>query len=240
MYARRNILQNRSYSHVFFRCHNRQHFLKDEEVKKHLLFLWAKNKDKYKVQILEFIIMDNHAHLILYVENVEYLGHFMRTVNSQLARYINSRENRDSQAIRERYKSPLITNERYLRQTMQYVWLNRYKVNKQNPANDPYCSVTWRLGGNVINYLAERDEEKAPLRKLLDPYPQFDCKASTFRKFIRDLLNEALSKAQFLLSSVFENGHTIGDERDVIFRGILLDAFCREYVPIPTPPIPQN
>ena len=233
MYPRRNILQNQSYSHVFFRCHNRQHFLKNDEVKDYLLSRWAKYKEKYKVQILEFIIMDNHAHMLVYAENVEYLGHFMRTVNSQLARFINKLENRDSQAIRERYKSPLITNERYLMQTMQYIWLNRFKVNGQNPAQDPYCSITWRLDSTVVNYLTEDEEEKKLLRKLLDPYPQFVMESSSFRRFLRDLLNAALSKVDSLLDSVFENGHTIGDGLDVNFRAEHLSAFRREYVPLP-------
>ena len=38
----------------------------------------------------------------------------MRTVNSQLARFINKFFDRDSQAIRERFKSPEITSDDYL------------------------------------------------------------------------------------------------------------------------------
>ena len=236
MYARRNILQNRSYSHVFFRCHNRQHFLKNTAVKNFLIQLWAKYKDKYGVQILEFIIMDNHAHLLVYVESVEYLGHFMRTVNSQLARFINKMEQRDSQAIRERYKSPLITNERYLLQTMQYIWLNRFKVDGKSPAMDPYCSVTWRLGLPVIPHISQDKEVQELLAKLLDHYSDLSIQKSGFRKFVRDLLNEALSKAHVLLDSLFENAHTIGDEFDVKVRGEILSAFARDYVPLPAHP----
>ena len=84
-------------------------FFKDEAVKTFLLFLWAKYKNQYGVKIFDFIIMDNHAHLLIKAESVEGLGHFMRNVNSQLARFINKVYNRDSQAIRERYKSPVIT-----------------------------------------------------------------------------------------------------------------------------------
>jgi len=236
MYARRNILRNKSYSHVFFRCHNREFFLKNEQVRDYLLFLWAKYKQKYKVNLYEFNIMDNHAHMLVYVENVEYLGHFMRTVNSQLARYINLLENRDSQAIRERYKSPLITSERYMLQTMQYIWLNRYMVDHQNPDSDPYCSVAWRLGLPVIQHITKDEEKQKLLASLLDQYPEFDSDEKSFRRFVRDLLNAALSKAETFLDSVFENIHTIGDEIDVIFRGELLSAFHRDYIPLPEPP----
>ncbi len=216
----------------FFRCHNRQMFFKNNIVKKFLLFLWAKYKKKYKIKILEFIIMDNHAHLLVYFESVENLGHFMRTVNSQLATFINRIEKRDSQAIRERYKSPLITNERYFLQTMQYIWLNRYQVDGKDPATDPYCSVSWRLGLPVIRYITEVEEKQKLLSELLDDYPDFASTKSDLRKFIRDLLNEALSKVEIYINTLFENGHTIGDEMDVIFRREYLSAFQREYVPL--------
>ncbi len=233
MYARRYILQNKSYTHVFFRCHNRQHFLKNEEVKNFLVYLWAKYKQKYKIQIFEFIIMDNHAHLLVYAENIEYLGHFMRTVNSQLARFINDLEDRDSQAIRERYKSPLITNERYFLQTMQYIWLNRFKIDRQSPLKDPYCSVTWRLDLPAISYITKDEKIKNLLSNLLDEHPYFPADRSKFRRFIRDMLNAALSKSDTYSKKIFESCHTIGDDFDVKFRGEYLSAFEREHIPIP-------
>ena len=236
MNARRYILKNHSYAHVFFRCHNKQFFLANEQVKNHLIFLWSKYKKRYKVKIYEFIIMDNHAHLLVCAESVEYLGHFMRTVNSQLARFINKLEKRDSQAIRERYKSPLITNESYLKKTMQYIWLNRFQVNKKNPSTDPYCSVSWRLDASVQKLVCYDEKSEALIANLLDPYPQFLMKPSLFRRFIRDLLNNGLSLAAQFLDAVFENSHTIGDETEVIFRGELLSAFQREYVPLPAAP----
>jgi REP element-mobilizing transposase RayT len=235
MYARRNILENGSLAHVFFRCHNRQFFLKNVEVRNYLILLWAKYKKRYDVRINEFIIMDNHAHLLVCADSVEGLGHFMRTVNSQLARFINKLEKRDSQAIRERYKSPLITNERYLLQTMQYIWLNRFKVNKSNPAYDPHCSVSWRLNSDVISYLFKEEKEQALVAKLLDFYPHFESKFGEFRKFIRDLLNAALSSCMQFVDTIFENGHTIGDAIDVHFRSQVILAFRREHVPVSPP-----
>ncbi len=66
MYARRYIIMNKSFSHVFFRYHNRQFFFDKAVVKNFLLQLWAKYKKKYGVKIIDFIIMDNHAHLLGY------------------------------------------------------------------------------------------------------------------------------------------------------------------------------
>lgn len=78
-----------------------------------LLLLWVKNKDRYGVKNFVFNFMDNHAHILIKTEAVEGSGHFMRTVNSQLARYINKFHDRDSQEIREQYRSPVITATHY-------------------------------------------------------------------------------------------------------------------------------
>ncbi len=82
-----------------------------------------KYKKKYKIKIFEFILIDNHNHLLVKAALTEALGHFMRTVNSLLARHINKSFNRDSQAARERFKSPLISNMTYAHKTMQYICL---------------------------------------------------------------------------------------------------------------------
>ena len=103
MYPLRLVLQSGSLTYVFFRCHDRNMFFKDEPIEAFRLLLWAKYKNQYGIKIFDFIIMDNHAHLLVKTETAEALGHFMRTVNSQLARFINNYHDRDSQAIRERY-----------------------------------------------------------------------------------------------------------------------------------------
>ena len=234
MYARRHIINNRSLTHVFFRCHNRQFLFQDPLIKDFLLYLWAKYKIKHQIKILDFIIMENHAHLLLYVKDVELLGHFMRTVNSQLARFINKFLDRDSQAIRERYKSPLITNGVYLRGVMQYIWLNRYKVNKQRPDTDPYCSASWRIHPEIINIITRDNKKRILLENLLDPYEGFVERTTvSIARFVRNLLNEALSKFHLLTAEIYENSHTIGDEFDVLFRGELLSAFSRVHDPAP-------
>ena len=232
MYARRNLLQNNSFTHVFFRCHNRQFFFKDSTVKNFLLFLWAKYKKKYAIKIFEFAIMDNHAHLLVFADSVQQLGDFMRTVNSQLARFINKRLNRDSQAIRERYKSPLITNDIYLQRTMQYIWMNRYKATQRRPETDPYCSASWRIQPEIYKVISKTKEREEMLSCLIDSYELLPIVIGIpIRRFVMDLLNAAISKMHELVSEVFENSHTIGDYESVRFRGEQLSAFRRERVP---------
>jgi REP element-mobilizing transposase RayT len=231
MYARKLILPNQSLAHVFFRCHNRQHLFKQDEVKLFLISLWAKYKTVYHINILEFCILENHCHLIIRTPNAELLGNFMRTVGSQIARFVNHLNKRDSAVLRDRYKSPLIANFAYLKNTMQYVWMNRQKATGRSATTDPYCSLSWRLHPELIHQLATNDREEALFLKLLDDddaiYPT-DPKEK--RRFVAELFNDAQSMLGKVTDQVFINGHTIGEKIVVQFRAAFLSAFRREHI----------
>ena len=230
MYPRRLILNNNSYSHVFFRCHNRHHFLKPPVIKKYFLWLLAKYKVKYGVKVYEFIIMDNHVHLLIKSECTSKLGDFMRVVNSQLARKINQHFKRDSQAIRERYKSPCVSHHGYMLSLMKYIWFNRLRVDKtSDPKQDPYCSLSWRLGNTNPQSLYELEEDKENISTLLDPISELPLELTdTSPTFISKMISKAMKALSSLTQKVFENSHTIGDTEAVRFRGEALSAFSRQ------------
>ena len=235
MYPRRLILANSSYSHVFFRCHDRKFFLKPPVIKNFLLYLLSKYKRKHGIKIYEFNIMDNHVHLLIHSDSTEQLGNFMRTVNSQLARRINQHFKRDSQAIRERYKSPMVSRGVYLSNLMNYIWLNKYKVEKSKiPQKDPYCSLSWRLGNILPGSLFHTNEERKLVNRLLDPIDDLPIEKPLNRKidksFLVKMISGAMERTSQLLEKVFECSHTIGDSEAVKYRGELLSAFSH-----PTP-----
>ncbi len=242
MYPRRIILQQpNTLTHVFFRCHNRQMFLGPSAIKDFLLLLIARNKTKYQIRVIDFIIMDNHAHFVFKINSAELLGHFMRTVNSQLARKINSYFDRDSQAIRERYKSPMICNEKYLLNTIQYIWMNRFRVNKKmRPESDRYCSAYWRLNNPYL--LKSKPETKEDrdhnfLSNLLDSYDYLGfCRKRETKKFVIQLINHAISEIAKLSAHIFTNSHTISDQCTVSYRRELVRSFKRGQAP----PIPAH
>ena len=226
MYARRQMLPDNAPAHVFFRCHNRQYFLRPNFMKDYLIELWAKHKHRYGIKIYDFIIMDNHAHLLIKARTTANLGNFMRTVNSQLARKINRVFKRDSQALRERYKSPLISTISYLHKTMQYIWLNRYQVDpSSNPATDRYCSAAWHLNPEIYRKIKCKKESLPFLKALIDCDEDFHPKDR--KKFVRDLLNQALGNLESLTAKIFTHSHTIGDEEAVSFRSQIFTSLRR-------------
>jgi REP element-mobilizing transposase RayT len=108
-------------AHILFRCHDRNHFLQPLEVKRFALSLLARYKYRYGVKIFDFCIMDKHVHLSLSAPTADALGNFMRTVESQLARFMNKFFNCDSQALKERYKSIVVVGVEYTSKLTQYI-----------------------------------------------------------------------------------------------------------------------
>ena len=176
--------------------------------------------------------MDNHAHLLIKTPNQLSLSNFMRTVNSLLARFINNYFKRDSQAIRERFKSPIVSTESYFLQLMPYIWLNRFKADGSKPHTDLYCSACWRLNHGCFSKIALNEDEIKLFAQLLDPYETANINpGKSVKKFVLNLLNAAISKISIFKQEVFENSHTIGDSEAVSFRSELLAAFRREAEP---------
>ena len=156
----------------------------------------------------------------------------MRTVNSQIARYVNRLNKRDSAVLRERYKSPLISSSSYMKQTMQYVWMNRQEATGDSALTDPFCSLSWRLHPEMIHKLACNDKERQLLDRLLDDDEEiYPADAKERRRFVTELFNDAKSRLQSFVEKIFTNGHTIGDKIAVGFRSTLLSAFKREHIP---------
>lgn len=198
--------------------------LRPKPIKDFILKLLKKYKEKYKIRIYEFIIMDNHAHFIFGVADSQLLGDFMRTVNSQIARFINHTHNRDSQAIRERYKSPLIDNDQYFVKTMQYIWLNRIRVKKKSrPQYDPFCSLSYRLTDSTCD-------------GLLDDYDSTTLNVS--KSDIANIFEQAMklvkckAKAGAFAVRIFESSHTIASKQSVDNRRrCLLDSLKSNFSP---------
>lgn len=236
MTPRKHIFIDNSLAHVYFRCHDRNRFLEPNTIKKSLLFLLARYKFRYGIKIFEFCIMDNHVHLLLSAPNAENLGHFMRTVESQLARIINKYFKRDSQAIRERYKSPIVVGSRHVRQLTQYIYMNRFKVNRLKPELDYYCSAYWRLRKPHKKTLSPTSTEEVVnnlLAKLLDDYDSQKFEASVATKaYIQQLIYDAISNLDsFADESRFDHGHTLADEVTVKYRTEYISSHRRQTGP---------
>lgn len=157
--SRKLLLQDNSYFHVTWKCHNDNHLLANENVKKFLYDLLLAFKDHYRIKIFAYCFMDNHPHIVGHCATVKEFSDYFHRVHSILARYINKVSGRKGQVIMDRFRSPQIETDRYLNTVIHYVDLNPVRAGLSKRAKD------YRWSSYNSHAHGKKD-------KLLDPLPQ--------------------------------------------------------------------
>lgn len=145
--ARRDIVNQEGMVSITWRCHNREFYLTPDHVKEKIRAIWLKWKIVFKVYILTYTILDNHVHFVLWVKDQKQLSAFLQATNSQISKYINKTFEKDSAAIKDRFRSPMIQNEKSLFQVVAYIAFNAYRAFKVRPEDYRYCSIYYQLKG---------------------------------------------------------------------------------------------
>ena len=102
-------------------------FNKNEYMEKYLNII-NKNKANYNFTIMAYCIMNNHAHFLVYTENIGDWGKFMHIVNLLYAQMYNKKENRCGVLFRNRYKSEPIYDRNHLINCIKYIHNNPVKA----------------------------------------------------------------------------------------------------------------
>lgn len=124
--ARNNF--NTSFFHVMVQGVNKEYiFNKHQYIKKYLQLI-KKYEENYSINVLAYCIMNNHAHLLIYTEDITQMAKFMHKVNGIYAQHYNKNENRVGVVFRNRYVSQPIYDERYLIQCIKYIHMNPVKA----------------------------------------------------------------------------------------------------------------
>lgn len=126
-----------SFFHVIVQGINKEYiFYKDRYIERYLEFLDMYYKN-YQIEIVAYCIMNNHAHMLIYTNEIEEMSKFMHIVNTSYAQYYNHMENnRVGYVFRSRYLSEPICDKRYLIKCIQYIHLNPVKAHMVNKCAD--------------------------------------------------------------------------------------------------------
>lgn len=116
--------------HVTWQCHNKNWLLQWGWAKQIYYDLLLKYKDKYHVEIHSYCFMDNHPHLTGCLKNKEEFSAFFRIVNGLFARTVNKKIGRRGQLVMDRFKSPVIEDDKHLLTAMTYGDLNPCRAKK--------------------------------------------------------------------------------------------------------------
>jgi len=212
--SRKSIVFDGDLLHVTFKCHNSQFYFHSDEMKETVIKIVARTRKEYGIPILEWILMSNHVHFKIFVPKLARFSDFMRTTNSKIAKLINKVEKKTGQAIQDRFKSPVIENETYAMNTIQYIWMNPVRAEMiplKELQNFKYCSLFYKFRGLKDPICADDCYEQL---KELNGFSLLNGRSE--HAFVVETVNEIKSKEHDKLDlEIFLNSHSIGGMRFV-------------------------
>ena len=118
------------YFHIMVQGIDKDFIFSENEYKKEYIRLIYKYKEEFCIELLAFCIMDNHAHLLVYIEDNNNMSNYMQKINTLYAMYYNKKiNNRVGHVFRNRFKSEEISNESHLINCIKYIHNNPVKAN---------------------------------------------------------------------------------------------------------------
>ena len=130
-----------SFFHVMTQGIEKSYIFEEEKEIKYYINIMEKKKSKYDVDIIAYCIMNNHAHLLLKVKDINSLSSFMHSINTQYAIYYNQKHDRVGYVFRNRYKSQEIYTDRQLWNCISYIFYNPVKAGIcKSPEEYPYSN----------------------------------------------------------------------------------------------------
>lgn len=122
------IKNNTKVFHVIIQGINKEYIF-DEDVEKetYLRYLKEKIKDK-ELQMISYCIMSNHAHFLIYTDDVIQISKLMSQVNTKYAIYYNQKHNRCGIVFRNRYKAEEIVSYHHFLSCINYIHNNPVKA----------------------------------------------------------------------------------------------------------------
>ena len=124
--ARKNI--NTPFVHVMVQGINKEYIFENKNDIELYLSLINKNIKNYKLTIMAYCMMNNHAHFLIYTEDIKELGRFMKICNLQYVQIYNRERNRVGVLFRNRYRTEPIYNTKYLINCIKYIHENPVKA----------------------------------------------------------------------------------------------------------------
>ncbi|MCB2359052.1 transposase [Clostridium estertheticum] len=109
--------------HIMCKSITEVNLFKDTEDKKKYLSLIKKYKTLYNFKLYGYCLMDNHLHLIIDANGSD-ISKVMHGINFSYAMYFNKKHERGGHLFRDRFKSIIVANDRYLKTLSLYIHNN--------------------------------------------------------------------------------------------------------------------
>ena len=109
--------------HVIIRGNNRAYIFKSGENKEEYKKIVSKYKKRYRFKLYAYCIMDNHAHLLIEVDDIP-LSKIMQGIQQVFTQHYNRKNRTTGHVFEQRYKSYLCDRDAYLLSLIRYIHQN--------------------------------------------------------------------------------------------------------------------
>lgn len=188
-----------SFLHIMVQGINKEAIFKSDFYKNLYISLLRKYINEKGLKLLAYVIMDNHAHVLLKYSKIEDVSYVMHKVNQFFAQAYNKYENRVGYVFRGRYRCEQIKDRSHLYNVFAYIHFNPVKANLVRKISDyKFSSYNEYSNGDIgqeeiymifdtydykeiFNILHERYLEnylrkQKKIRKYEDVINEFKCK----------------------------------------------------------------
>ena len=133
--------------HIMCKSISEVQLFKDSDDKEKYLSLVKKYKELYNFKIYGYCIMDNHSHLIIDANGSD-ISRVMHGINFSYAMYFNRKYEREGHLFKDRFKSKIVNNDRYLMTLSLYIHNNPTDIGeyKNSPEKYAFSSLSTFLG----------------------------------------------------------------------------------------------
>ena len=185
--------------------------------------LIMENKERYNIIIISHCVMTNHAHIIIYQNEISDVSNFMKSINTSYANYFNKIEERVGHVFRNRFSCEAINDINYLYNCIGYVHNNPVKAGivkkigdyKHSSYND-YINHTGIVNDKVIELVFDGN------KNYLDIF--LEINKNSQQKFLDE--NEEFLDSNYVISEFFSKRNI--DKSDIYINNSILKKLVLE------------
>ncbi len=141
-----HLIRDRNYYLLTATCYQHTPFMKSAERRRELLDALFEAFIEAGIEIRAWVVLLNHYHLLVYLEDFEVLGDLFRTVHGRSAFNWNREDGVSGRKVWYRFADRAIRSERHYFTTLNYI---HYNPVKHGAVDSPYVwaesSVHWYL-----------------------------------------------------------------------------------------------
>lgn len=152
MSRRNRLIYNGAIYHIYQRGNNKEFIFEDDNMKSFILHTLEKYQRKLDYEVLAYVIMNNHYHLLLRA-NESPIGDIMFYLNNPLGKYVNGKLNRTGHVFEGRYKCKLVENDAYLIWLLRYIHRNPVKANICSDVDDYKWTSHYFYKNQIKSYI---------------------------------------------------------------------------------------